>query len=877
MTSKPAALRPDVQVTPKQALIYQKCLLQAASSGRGLLEGLIQQAASSPLLEGADNIRLNLLRQSIAQLNKHSADLVAKFPNELLKVFEAAGRPVPAKEDAAPQENLRFDQLELMDDSQVQERLEVARAQQAAALESEAALVPLTALISTVRGFSSVRPEANPLRPASYVSALQKVFVATGVLPAIRLDWLQLVGKGLGKGLLTVYADLAKSMTDAEVRPAAFSVAPAVAPAPMAGSPVAPSRAKGGAPAPAAASRDDDSVMGDDLRQEQIRLTLKKLKSLLAGELNGAWGQPEEGRAARPAGDGGRRAGLGQPDFQASGFDHTVPAALEALEDMQQVDQAMARLAQRRGTGTAPTQKWVASGGSLGRSAVQPKGGDPAHAAGAKPSHPRGAAAGAELGAGLPASKPLGATELAALDRDELHQVLRVQARGVGQVLGLEVVAIMIDNMAKDSRLLPPVQAVVRKLEMPLLRLAMIDPRFFNDKQHPARLLLETIAEHCGRFDNESNPGFGAFIQPLRQVVQELQPVPIEGPEPFALCLETLKQIWEERLEAERKQREQAQNTLRAAEQRNLMAVKVAQEIRDRPDATFVPASVLEFATGPWAQVVAQARVQAQQAAGAGGALSAAAASEAAQWMAVVVDLFWSVNPDWPRLDPHRLVKLIPGMLGRLRAGLKTIQFPQAEMDDFFEVLMALHQRALLGRTPAVAPPPPSGELLSSVMPEDAPARGDTSGAKPTSPAPKVWLAPAEAEHSGFMAEFDLPESNGPPSRLTFLTPQKQSSWDNEVLEPMPAGSNATHLTMGCWVDVSTDSNHMRAQLVWASPEGSMYMFTTTTGRNQSMTRATLDKLIEDEKLLLVPKQNVVDAALDAVAQSALNNSLKSP
>ena len=78
-------------------------------------------------------------------------------------------------------------------------------------------------------------------------------------------------------------------------------------------------------------------------------------------------------------------------------------------------------------------------------------------------------------------------------------------------------------------------------------------------------------------------------------------------------------------------------------------------------------------------------------------------------------------------------------------------------------------------------------------------------------------------------------------------------------------------------MDVSTDSNHMRAQLVWASPEGSMYMFTTTSGRNQSMTRATLDKLIQEEKLLLVPKQNVVDAALDAVAQSALNNSLKNP
>lgn len=877
MTSKPAALRPDVQVTPKQALIYQQCLLQAASAGRGLLEGLIQQAATSPLLDGADTVRLSLLRQSISQLNKHSPDLIAKFPNELLNVFEAASRPVPTKSEAAPQDSLRFDQLELMDDSQVQERLEVARAQQAAALESDATLRPLTALVCTVRGFSSVRPEANPLRPVSYVTALQNVFVATGVLPAIRLDWLQLVAKGLGQGLLAVYADLAKSMTDADIQPAAFSVALGGTSTPatdrpngaVKGQPDASTGSEAGS-----AKRVDDSVLGGDLRQEQIRLTLNKLKSLLAGELNGAWGPSGGGGGGRRASDGGvARAAHGHADFQASGFDHTVPAALEALEDMQQVDQAMARLAQRRGSGSAPMQQWVASGGTLGRSAVAGQGGGPAHPGGAKV-YPR--AAMVSTGSDMP-SQPLGATALAALDRDELHQVLRVQAHGVGQVLGLEVVAIMIDNMAKDPRLLPPVQAVVRKLEMPLLRLAMVDPRFFSDKQHPARQLLETIAEHSGRFDSESNPGFGAFIQPLRQVVQELQPVPIEGPEPFALCLETLKQIWEERLEAERKQREQAQNTLRAAEQRNLMAVKVAQEIRDRPDATFVPASVLDFATGPWAQVVAQARVNGQQGESASASSKAAAAADAAQWMAVVVDLFWSVNPDWPRLDPNRLVKLIPGMLGRLRAGLKTIQFPQAEMNDFFEVLMTLHQRALLGRTGAVAPSQPSGDLLSSVIPEEASAKVDVARAFERTKPTKVWLAPAEAEHSGFMAEFDLPESDAPSSRLTFHASSQQTSWNKEVLEPMPAGSNATHLVMGCWVDVTTDSNHMRAQLVWASPEGSMYMFTTTSGRNQSMTRATLDKLIQEEKLLLVPKQNVVDAALDAVAQSALNNSLKNP
>ena len=48
----------------------------------------------------------------------------------------------------------------------------------------------------------------------------------------------------------------------------------------------------------------------------------------------------------------------------------------------------------------------------------------------------------------------------------------------------------MLEQLASDDRLLPSVRAAIAQLRPALLRLAVADPRFFSDKQHPARALL---------------------------------------------------------------------------------------------------------------------------------------------------------------------------------------------------------------------------------------------------------------------------------------------------------------------------------------------------------------------------------------------------
>jgi hypothetical protein len=64
---------------------------------------------------------------------------------------------------------------------------------------------------------------------------------------------------------------------------------------------------------------------------------------------------------------------------------------------------------------------------------------------------------------------------------------------------------------------------VVRELEPALLRLALIDPRFFSDKRHPARRFLDLlIQKQPGLAKRGQRPGLTASSIRRGQAVQAL-------------------------------------------------------------------------------------------------------------------------------------------------------------------------------------------------------------------------------------------------------------------------------------------------------------------------------------------------------------------
>ena len=791
---------PPASATQNQAkgqATYRDIVQDAANAGELLMGKLISAArlnlqtreAASRDLRERDG-----LAESAKLLRMHESAMCKRYPSDLLEAF--ANPEGPKKAAAVSIDSLQFDQLELMDEVTVMTSVALARTQQVATLASEASLSDLNTLICRLLGLGSVRPERNPLRPEIYVKALKETVESTQVPAATQLDWISSMSATLGQELRTLYVGLCKRLRAEGVVSAMFSVAqmplaPGIGrgiaqqagaePAAAASAPQLPPQ---GAPYSAAPARTDSrqsapySGQGMQPMQEPVRvrsrdealLTLDKLRRLLSGELDSIqpvskveqfaaqFAQQFEGGPPVPA-----QAAQG-PDFDA-----TVPAALEALTEMRQVERVVQTLEQRRMT-----------------------------------------------------PQPQGAEQSV----EAIRHDLRRNVRDIAQALSLEVVTLMVDNMARDPRLLAPVQQLLRNLEPALLRLALVDPRFFTDKQHCARRLLQDITHSSLAFNAVKAEGFDGYLSNLQDAIAPLLNANIENAEPFEKTLAVLQEGWSRVERVKEKNREGAVEVLKHAEARNLLAEKIARGIDAHPDSKLVPPVVIEFLCGPWAQVVAQARIK-------GGAGSVAAD----KYQALITAMLWSAHPELARQSVAKLTRLVPKLLTTLREGLDTIHYPATKTSVFLEALMAIHQVAFRGGAP----------VAQVEMAQAEPIRPVESG--------DPWIAPEEAASSNFI---EISESEAP---APDLQPQQNISIDGD-------------LPLGSWVELMTNGQWVRTQLTWASPHGTLFLFTSAFGSTQSMTRRSRDKLVQAGKLRLISDHAVVEVALDAVAQEAMRNSV---
>jgi hypothetical protein len=109
----------------------------------------------------------------------------------------------------------------------------------------------------------------------------------------------------------------------------------------------------------------------------------------------------------------------------------------------------------------------------------------------------------------------------------DIKQTLLAQARQrTGSGAGLspqdndtfELLHMLYTHIEEEIRSDAPAAALVRRLQVPLLRVALQDRAFFVRTAHPARQLLNTVAESAARWldDNDFDP---QFLMPLQKAV----------------------------------------------------------------------------------------------------------------------------------------------------------------------------------------------------------------------------------------------------------------------------------------------------------------------------------------------------------------------
>jgi Protein of unknown function (DUF1631) len=718
--------------------------------------------------------------QAVAEiLSTNRAQLKRSFMQRLTEgVYQGAGVTAPSAQ------LMRFEDLKLFEDGDLDESIEVARALQEISQVTEDALPTLSALMSTMLGWITVQPDINPLRPEMYARALRESVAEQVGDVDIRTAILSPMAGRLGIVLRRLYAEI-----NAWLKSAGVEEASVVTPSHVLQSNVAKVTAVGNSVA-------------------RTLLTLDRLRKLLAGEL--------DGEAVRRPQD----------------FLHTVPASMMALQDMGQVEAMVQRLEKKA------------------RSAAENPQAD--------------------------AARKKAAARLALADNKNL-----------GKQLGEEVVRLMLDNLIQDERLLPRVRDHLQYLEPQLMQIAQTDSRFFGDKQHTARQFLDKVINRSMAFVNERAAGYEAFVKSLGKSIADIEKR-VQGGDTASVALSAvlvkLERQWEREDALERAQREEAALALQHAEQRNMLAQYLAQEFRANAEGIEVPPAVVEFASGPWAQAVAESQLRCTD-----------GSSDPQGYHELVAELYWSVQPRVARRNRTRLVQMIPAMLGKLRQGLRLIEFPPERITDFFTQLIGLHEAALEGGRTTL---PYANAAKDQVKPTDTVATVQTDRAElealyaqsdgtasatsvdaassehaalalpvavdaGVGGADNVWLARREAADAGYMEEKSVvPQAMDRP-------PQAQGAPSS-----VPAAVAAVPIPIGSWVEIFRENQWVRCRLSWASPHRTLFMFVEHGGKMHSMSQRTLEKLQSQGLIRVVSDGKLVEKALDAVAQTALRNSV---
>jgi len=308
-----------------------------------------------------------------------------------------------------------------------------------------------------------------------------------------------------------------------------------------------------------------------------------------------------------------------------------------------------------------------------------------------------------------------GRFELPLLEAATVHNVLRslqqspvMQAASPLDAVLVDAVAMLFDVVFDEASIPDRLKAQIARLQIPVLKAAMLDRNFFSQPNHPVRRMLDAIAKLAVHLpDNEAG---NARLETISQVVsrvldsfeQDIAVFDSAATELEAISI-TLDDTLEETVNASLQQ-DIAQ--IRQSERAELAPVIVHdfinRALRDQPVAD----AVREFLRRDWAQLLTMDYVDAGE-----------QGAHFNSHVETMRELVWSVQPKADMDARLMLVRILPGLLKRLREGTAEIALPQKLSDRFFATLVILHANAVRPNAQPVPLPDITPEEIEALTP----------------------------------------------------------------------------------------------------------------------------------------------------------------
>ncbi len=298
-------------------------------------------------------------------------------------------------------------------------------------------------------------------------------------------------------------------------------------------------------------------------------------------------------------------------------------------------------------------------------------------------------------GVGIPTLAPQAVQQVSQL---MMQQIASENENGAVEAMDMQtidLVGMLFEYMLSDEHLPDSVKALLSYLHTPFLKIAFIDKDFFEQPEHPARVLLNSLAEAGVRWvSNDGTDQFEIFNKIKITVFRLLE----DFKNDVRLFAELLIEFnaythnvarRQELMERRALEKAQGEEKLREAK------VQVNTAVRSRTDGRDMPSAILLLLLQPWSDYLSFVLLRYGE--------------NSDSWnraVAVVDDLLWSLEPKTLQADKIKQMEKQDALIAALEHGFETIGYEQAKGRKLIDAVVALQRLALQSKKAESAPAP---------------------------------------------------------------------------------------------------------------------------------------------------------------------------
>lgn len=436
------------------------------------------------------------------------------------------------------------------------------------------------------------------------------------------------------------------------------------------------------------------------------------------------------------------------------------------------------------------------------------------------------------------------------LHRDELRQA----ATGSLDHMVIDVVAGLFDQILSDPKLPPQMAQQIARLQLPVLRAALSDRSFFSSRRHPVRRLVNRMASLAVAYDDFSEDPGRAFLELVRELVQQVVHGEFERMDLYESKLDELEQFTAEQTAQSLKDQGDAAALLERKETELRLQQRYMQQLLQAMSTVEMRDFLRNFLAQTWSEVLVQAS-----------RLPQPDAVQLERLRGLGRDLVLSVQPKNGPQQRQAFLASLPGLMRTLNEGLDLIRWPEPLRKQFFGDLLPAHADSLKGQALTALEYNLLAKQLESVF-----------GIAP----PREQDLPASGPSSAQGLDLDLSERlSEDEARRLGLVGDAQVDWDGQVdidlgadtqpalqavdisIDGLPAAEEAPepasgellidHLQLGFAYQMHRDGEWSKVRLAHISASRSFFIFTHGHRHQQTltMTARMLRKMCEGGRL----------------------------